>query len=468
MSRIIYRNKIQELVMIKKVFLVISLWCCSLAMHAQLSVSSDKKHLVKKDGKPFFWLGDTAWELFHRLTREEVMTYLKNRVDKGFTVIQAVVLAEMDGLHTPNAYGDNPLINDDPAKPNEAYFKHVDFIVNEANKLGLIIAMLPSWGDKWNKDKWGTGPEIFTPQNAEAYGEWLGKRYKNKDIVWVMGGDRTLRNDTDFAIIRNMAAGLKKGDGGNHLFTLHPPGGKSSYDFFPEDSWLSFHMSQTGHRVASPDYKANEKARQLSILKPHVNGEPNYEDHPNEFNPIEKGWMDEFDTREAAYWNMLSGGAGHTYGNHNIWQMYDEKRVPVNNARTNWHVAMNQPGAYQVGFMRMLFEKRDWQKLQPDQSLIEGDNPEGVEYKVAALSSGNDFMMVYIPYGKKTMVNTSKIKSAKLRGWWFNPRDGRSIALGDFENNGSKEFTPTSVGRGSDWILVIDDAAKNFPDPAVQ
>ena len=117
----------------------------SLSATAQLRVSKDKHYLLKKDGTPFFWLGDTAWELFHCLTREEAIEYLKNRADKGFTIIQAVALAEMDGLNTPNAYGDKPLINNDPAKPSEAYFKHVDFIVNEAAKRGLIIAMLPTW-----------------------------------------------------------------------------------------------------------------------------------------------------------------------------------------------------------------------------------------------------------------------------------------------------------------------------------
>jgi hypothetical protein len=445
--------------------LLLTILC--LPCFSQLKVSADKKHLVTENGKPFFWLGDTAWELFHRLTREDADLYLENRAKKGFTVIQAVVLAELDGLNTPNAYGDKPLINNDPTKPNEAYFKHVDYIVNKAEKLGLIIAMLPTWGDKWNKDKWGIGPEIFTPANAATYGEWLGRRYKNKPIVWVLGGDRDLPEQEDYAIIRNMAAGLKKGDGGNHLFTFHPTGGRSSYEYFANDSWIDFHMSQTGHSVASPDYNANIKARDLANLKPHVNGEPNYEDHPNQFNPERKGWMDDFDTREAAYWNMLSGGAGHTYGNHNIWQMYTEKRQPVNNARTNWKFAMNHEGAYDVGFMRRMFEKRNWQLLEPDQSVIVGDNPEGVEYKVAAVSRNNDFLMAYIPYGKKTTINTEKIRAPKLRAWWFNPRDGRSITIGEFENAGSKDFTPSSIGRGSDWVLIIDDASKNYPDPGV-
>lgn len=121
------------------------------------------------EGKPFFWLGDTAWELFHRLSREEADLYLKNRADKGFTVIQAVVLAELDGLHDPNAYGEIPLENDDPTKPREPYFQHVDFIIRKAEQYGLYIGLLPTWGDKIYKDSWGVGPEIFNVDNAKMH-----------------------------------------------------------------------------------------------------------------------------------------------------------------------------------------------------------------------------------------------------------------------------------------------------------
>lgn len=449
----------------RQLCLLAAILFCYVQSTAQLTISADKHYLQTKEGKPFFWLGDTAWELFHRLTKEEAIIYLQNRADKGFTIIQAVILAEMDGLNTPNAYGDKPLVNNDPTTPNEAYFKHVDFIIKEAGKRGLTMALLPSWGDKWNKDRWGIGPEIFTTANAETYGAWLGKRYGKADnIVWVMGGDRTPKTDTHLSIIRAMAKGIKSNDK-KHLLTFHPTGSSSSYNFFAEDDWIDFHMSQTGHKVGNPDYKTNIKAYALSNLKPHVNGEPNYEDHPNDFNPVQKGWMDDFDTREAAYWNMLSGGAGHTYGNHNIWQMYTEERVPVNNARTNWRTAMNHPGAYQVGYMKRMFEKRNWQKLVMDQSIIENDNPEGVEYRIAAVSADKDCMMVYIPYGQKTTIKTAALSASRLHAWWFNPRDGRTIALGEMENTGSKEFVPTSVGRGSDWLLIVDDASKNYPAP---
>jgi hypothetical protein len=84
---------------------------------ARLKVSDNKRFLVTTDGKPFFYLGDTAWELFHRTNREEAERYLKNRASKGYTVIQAVALAEINGLNDPNSYGHRPLVNNDPTKP---------------------------------------------------------------------------------------------------------------------------------------------------------------------------------------------------------------------------------------------------------------------------------------------------------------------------------------------------------------
>ncbi|MGC8989765.1 MAG: DUF4038 domain-containing protein, partial [Verrucomicrobiia bacterium] len=80
----------------------------------KLRVSQNHRFLVREDGRPFFWLGDTAWELFHRLNREEAIQYLDNRTRLGFTVVQAVALAELDGLNAPNPYGHRPLIDNDP------------------------------------------------------------------------------------------------------------------------------------------------------------------------------------------------------------------------------------------------------------------------------------------------------------------------------------------------------------------
>ena len=191
---------------------------------AQLRVSDNRRFLAKGDGSPFFYLGDTAWELFHRCDRDEADLYLRDRAAKGFTVIQAVVLAEFDGLKVPNPYGHTPLIDNDPAKPNAKYFEHVDYVVDKAAELGMFVGMLLTWGDKVNK-KWGIGPEVFTPQNARPYGEYLGKRYKDKPIIWLLGGDRPIENDTHLAIWRAMAEGIRAGDVGAEHRQGHPGGG---------------------------------------------------------------------------------------------------------------------------------------------------------------------------------------------------------------------------------------------------
>jgi len=51
----------------------------------QIKVSENKHFLVFEDGRPFFYLGDTGWELFHRLNREDAVRYLQSRAGQGFT-----------------------------------------------------------------------------------------------------------------------------------------------------------------------------------------------------------------------------------------------------------------------------------------------------------------------------------------------------------------------------------------------
>src|SRR5690606_20470272 len=94
-----------------------------------LKVSDNHRFLVTAEGKPFFYLADTAWELFHRLDRQQAIAYLDERARQGYTAIQAVALAELDGITDPNAYGHTPFVDKDPARPVSAYWNHVDYIV---------------------------------------------------------------------------------------------------------------------------------------------------------------------------------------------------------------------------------------------------------------------------------------------------------------------------------------------------
>jgi hypothetical protein len=380
--------------------------------HGPLRVSADGRRLVHADGTPFFWLGDTAWELFHRLTREEADAYLDDRARKGFTVIQAVALAEFDGLTAPNAYGDLPLLDRDPARPNEPYFRHVDHVVDAAARRGMYVGLLPTWGDKFNK-RWGVGPEVFTPENARAYGEWLGRRYRAKPIVWILGGDRIPESDAQVAIVRAMAEGLRAGDGGAHLMTYHPMGGQSSSRFFHGDAWLAFDMFQSSHGARDvPNYRMVEHDLALAPPKPVVDGEPRYEDHPIDWKP-EKGWFDEWDVRQGAYWALLAGAAGHTYGDHNIWQFLSPKHPPVSSARTPWRDALRHPGSAQVGYARRLFESRPFLELVPDQTVLAAAPDTGAGHQRAARGRDGGWAMAYTPLGRPLAVRLDAVRAPR-------------------------------------------------------
>ena len=434
-----------------------------------LQISEDGRRIVHADGTPFFWLGDTAWELFHRLDSSEADLYLEDRARKGFNVIQAVALAELDGLHTPNPYGETPLIDDDPAQPNNAYFEHVDYIIKRANELGMYVGLLPTWGDKFNV-KWGVGPEIFTPDNARAYGSFIGDRYKDAGIIWILGGDRAPESNEHLAIIRAMAEGIGEGTGGDGLMTYHPMGGNRSWEWFHEDAWLDIHLFQSSHgSFDGPNYRMTEEGYALLPATPVIDGEPRYEDHPVNWD-VELGWFEAFDVRQAMYWSVLAGAAGNTYGNHNIWQMWEPGREPVSSARTPWREALAHPGAAQVGFAKRLFLSRNFLDLVPDQSLIAGGGAEGdgPMHGQAGRDREGSYLMAYIPYGTPAEIDLTRLSGEAFRGWWFDPRTGAATEIGTFARETTRQFDPPGAeGRGNDWVLVIDDAAEPFGAPGI-
>jgi hypothetical protein len=448
----------------KKLIIFLIAICHIMAVNAQLKVSANKRYLVKQDGTPFFWLGDTAWELFHRLNKEQAAYYLKRRSEQGFTVVQAVALAEFDGLHAPNPYGDTPLLFDDPKQPNEAYFKHVDYIIDKAAEYNITIAFLPTWGDKVWKSSWGKGPEVFTPENARIYGQWLGNRYKDKkNIIWLLGGDRTPQNETHLAIWRAMAEGVIAGVGGEDkaLISFHPqPNEQGAAEYFNNDNWLDFNMFQNGHCRDTRVFDKIAASYNRKPVRPVLDGEPIYEDHPVCFNANDLGISNAYDVRKYAYLDLFSGAFGHTYGCHDIWQFYSPYREAVNNPKIFWQDAMELTGANQMKFVRRLMESRPILDRVPDQSLIV-ENDLGTAERIQA-TRGNDYAFIYTAAGKSFTVNLGKISGTKLNATWFNPRNGEVKKTEQTENIGQKKFTPPTAGYGQDWVLILDDAVKHY------
>jgi hypothetical protein len=204
-----------------------------------LTVSPNDRFIVRHAARtePFYYLGDTAWELFHRLDSAEAELYLRNRAAKGFNSIMIVVMAEHGGLDYPNRAGAWPFhpantsakgYVPDMARPNPAYFDFVDEVVALASTLGMTIALVPTWGRYINGGYYGD-PILFDEENARSLGRFLGERYPFHPFV--LGGDSNRHWNPAFNEVRNaggdvadlpvidfgavteaMAAGLREGE----------------------------------------------------------------------------------------------------------------------------------------------------------------------------------------------------------------------------------------------------------------
>lgn len=427
----------------------------------RLVIGENKRFLALEDGSPFFWLGDTAWELFHRLSLEEAELYFKTRSRQGFTVSQIVALAEYDGLTEPNYYGRVPLRKDGQGKydpclwddegPN-SYWDHVDAVLDLAEKYGMYVAFVATWGDKYFKAH-GIGPEIFTPENAKEYGRMLGERYGGREnIVWVLGGDRGLSAYQHFQVNEALALGLKEGEAKRHLITCHPGGYQSSSRYFPNEDWLDFHMIQSGHNYRNlKNYGFVQHDYEMTLAKPTLDGEPRYEDIPINFDP-QNGYFDDADIRQAAYWEVFSGGLGITYGHHCVWRI---NRTFSTNFLMPWDQALERPGANQMHWLKELILRYPFWERRPAQELLAA-NYAGANHIAAA--RGQEYALFYAPNGMDIPVKLGAIPGESVRAAWYSPKTGERVEIGEFANCGERVFSPAQRGRDSDIVLCLEKA----------
>ena len=469
----------------KKALIICSVLLLSIYCSAQIKVDKSQKYLVEtKTGNPFFWMGDTAWELFHRLTREDVVNYLDTRKSQGFNVIMGVVLAENNGLTAPNRYGDVPFINLDPTNwavtegnnPKIAeeydYWDNVDFVIKEAAKRNLYIGLLPTWGDKV-ADNWGAGPKVFNEQNAYTYTNKLAQRYKNQwNVIWILGGDRPAvyekngKKHDDRPVWRAMAKGIRDVIGEDVFITYHPGGSADgSAQFFNSDEWLKMNAIQSSHGSRNAQaWQTIQNDLKLRPLKPIMDLEPCYEDHP--VNPWDgkwtresRGYFDAYDVRARIYRGVFAGACGATYGHHSVWQFLDTAlytTINVGDTIIIWQQALNAEGASQIQHLKdLMLSRPDFNRVE-DSSLIVSDR--GKDYKdlvVATRSESGTYAMIYLPQPKLITVDLTKLKKGNKEVTWFNPVTGKYLRAEQKYDTGKESFTPPTTTQ-KDWVLVVD------------
>ncbi len=461
-----------------------------------IRVHAEGHYLETSKGKPFFWLGDTAWELIHATTRDECSYYLNTRSRQGFSVIMTNVLGEADGLKKPTPEGLRPFKDNDPAQPDDGYFDRVVQIVDEAAARGLYVALLPTWGDKLTAP-WGDGPRIFRLDNlpvVRAYARYLGSKLKgHTNVVWILGGDRPplldpnkpaefpqnqaiesgFSPDTDWRPIwREIAAGLAEGLGSTPVCVYHPNGGPNSTSLtLPNEAWLSINGMQSGHGgghdVPVWDWVAHDFA--LTPAKPTLDLEPNYEDHP--FNPWPTwnpatGYFRDYDVRKQCYRSVLAGACGVSYGHHAIWPFVGARNPAINHTDRDWVDALHRPGGVQMQYLRRLIESRPFFARIPDQTLLTNPSPSPAQHIRASRDRDGTYAFIYFPTNDQSAtIDLGKLHGSKLHAWWYDPRTGFAHSLGLIDNNGARTFQSPSYGP--DWVLVLDDAACGYPFPGL-
>jgi Protein of unknown function (DUF4038)/Putative collagen-binding domain of a collagenase len=442
----------------------------AVAQTPPLSVSANHRYL-EAGGKPFFWLGDTAWLLLSRLNREETEHYLATRRRQGFNVVQLMV------LHTSkmaNRYDAPALIDGDPGRPRSTpgsdptkageydYWDHLDWVVERAAAHGIYVAMVPAWGDLAMERQ-------LNEKNVEAYGRFIAERYgKAPNVIWLNGGDT--RSEMRASVWDKLGTTIKA-IAPKQLMTFHPIGRTTSSWQWHQAPWLDFNMFQSGHRsyaqegpnaIGEDNWRYVEQDLARTPPKPTIDGEPGYENIPHGLHEQSQPRWQAADVRRYAWWGVMAGAFGHTYGENNVMQMFVTGSKDANFEPTlHWDKALTAPGAPgadQMRHLRTLIESRPMLERVPDQTMI-ADN--GGRYDRVLASRGRGYAFAYTYSGRPFTLKLGAIAGSRVKAQWYSPRDGKFTPAGSFANRGVQRFDPPGeTAAGNDWVLVLDGAAR--------
>lgn len=431
----------------------------------KLTISENKRHF-RLDGKPFFWLGDTAWLLFQKLSYEEALIYLDNRAAKGFTVIQATLV---HGDRYANSNGSAALLDEDFSRPNPdtseaAYWPQVRRIVDAAAERGMIMALLPSWGRF-------VAQGSLCGEKIDAYTDFLAKTFGDcENVLWLVGGD--VRGSAAQPEFEKIGTCLRK-KCPNHLIGYHPFGRCSSSMWFHEADWLDFNMFQSGHRrydqvtmnewddraaaeafVGEDSYRYVQHDYALTPTKPVLDGEPSYELIPQGLHDGSQPYWQACDVRRYAYWSLMAGACGFTYGSNAIMQFWRGVEKGAYSVLETWQEALHNPGSMYMTHVRRLMESIRWQEGAPAQEYLVENSGEKYDYNLALRTP--NALCVYTYSGKPFAVDTSLLPGS-ICGWWFDPVSGGRSCLGAVEAADRVLFTPPNRRLGqNDWVLILE------------
>jgi hypothetical protein len=411
-----------------------------------LAIGPTGRYLIDRRGVPFLIHGDTPWSLTHNLTFEEAVRYMETRRAQGFNTlfVSTPDAYDPDGnkTYSPDRYGQQPFVGGDLGQPNEAYWAHVDRVFKAAEKLGFLLLVTPAYLGA-DKDGYVDLLKASGPLRCREYGLWMGRRYRAlSNLLWVHGGDRNPHGVRDE--VRALAQAIREVDE-RHLHTAHWANGTAAFDSFGDEGWMDLNSSYTYGPVAWRilfDRDRSTPPRPTFLIESH---------YENDF-----GGKTADDVRAYPYRAILSGAAGHLFGNRPLWF-----------CGRGWEEALGSAGARYMSYAFALFRSRPWHELEPDhthQAVVEGHWESGADEGIqAAVTRDGTTLVAYLPPARRDFrVDLERLSGRRLRAHWFDPRTGTATLVDTLARSGTRAFTAPGEG---DWVLVLDDEEKKYGPP---
>jgi hypothetical protein len=407
-----------------------------------LKVAPSGRYLVDQTGAPFFVNGDTPWSITHNLTYAEAVQYMENRRAKG---INALIVSVPDAFapdggasYPPDRQGQQPFVGGDITQPNEAYWQNVDNVMSKAEEMGFLVLYWPFYLGCCND-----GYLALFQQNgvtkAREYGRFVGRRYGGrKNLIWVHGGD----HDPD--PVRDLVSAVKAGIqevGPARLHATHWAPETDPYGPYG-DAFTDLYTTYTYGPVANlvSRHYAHTPTKPVLLLETHY--ENDWAGKPAE------------EVRKYPYRAVLSGAAGHFFGNKPLWF-----------CGYGWATALDGTGSRSMEWVGRLFNSRPWQRLAPAPSALVtsgGGDPLSDSGVQGARASDGSFAALFLPDRRTIQVALGQVSGTTVQAWWYGIATGTATSAGTFSASGTRGFTPPDAGG---YVLVLDDASRAFPPP---
>ncbi len=459
-----------------------------------LRMAYGNKYLLDASGNPFVMQGDAAWSAIAELNEADAITYLNDRKSRGFNTILVNLVEHSFTSHSPNwanANNDIPFSGrvsgncpstegtsycNDMSTPNDAYFRHVDWFLQQALSRNILVLLAPAYmgyagaggTDGWFNDMAATGNTGLT-----AYGNYIGARYNTTsfpNIIWVNGCDYTPKNAQELSMATSIVNGIKAG-GGTQLMTAHWGGEPSFPGYGPatRPSWIDVdtvyvEAAPHNYQFTVQGYFADNNVRPVFLI------ESPYEDEavvspPAPTTPLQ--------VRSDMYQPMLSGEVGFVFGNDPIWNFWTGPDKTQKNFYASayagqypsWQAALSSPGGMNAGLAAQFFAPLRWMDLVPD-------NPNGTsnfltagygswgsdQYVLGAVTPDGHLGLAYFTFTTTVTVDMTKM-AGTTRAQWFDPSNGTysPVSGSPFPHTGTATFTPPGNGSDGypDWVLLL-------------